>query len=200
VALRRGPDSGLRAACAARRRWRPSSAPSSSPLPTSTWVCFPVPDRQARMTRDGSGVAMASRSPRRTPSKEKFRCDNSNAPRKRFGAHLPTALAALISTDPARASKSRVRPEPKEQRANHGSRKSCGTLAGKGGASRASAVGVDVVGRAELRQQRAFFAVVLLHAPQDVVEDRNRLDDPGAFVEHYAFGLCAHCCIGDLCA
>jgi hypothetical protein len=40
---------------------------------------------------------------------------------------------------------------------------------------------------------------VALHAPQDVVERADRLDDIGAFVQHDAFGAFGHRRVGDFC-
>jgi hypothetical protein len=40
--------------------------------------------------------------------------------------------------------------------------------------------------------------MVSVHATQDVVEHRNRFDDPRALVQHHALGVHAHRRIGDL--
>jgi hypothetical protein len=49
-----------------------------------------------------------------------------------------------------------------------------------------------------MTQQRPLLGLVLLHAPQDVVQRAHRVQDVRALVEHHALGAPAHRRVGDL--
>ena len=66
-----------RAAPARPRRWRRSTAPSSSPRPTSTWACCRPSGRPASTTRARSGAATGSSSWRRSGSRPRCACARS---------------------------------------------------------------------------------------------------------------------------
>ena len=76
-------------------RWRPSSALSSSPRRTSTWVFSRARDRRARTTQGGSGAATGSRSSRRITSPQRSRCGD---PTERTGAAADPYAAAHVNS------------------------------------------------------------------------------------------------------